>query len=202
MCRLMLSTTWCIFIYNAQTLITGILAILAAAVTVWATLRSAKINAKATLDSAVMMMAHNSEQIAIARAVQDMKDSEARSAAARELVAKLISLKDCIDPTFRPSPTGAFQTYHGRAVALFPGIEGVRLFDAIEQARLIGGAVSQEYGELIGWVSEVVSNDVIGNLREKFLAEGVEIRARAERLERNLNDIACHAPAEDDSKAL
>lgn len=190
MCHLILSTVWCNFIYNAQTLIAGILAILAAAITVWATLRSAKIGAKATLQSAAMMMTHNSEQIARAEAAQKAKDAEARSAAARELVAKLISLKDCIDPTFQRSPAGSVPANSGRGASLFPGIEGVRMADALEQARLIGGMEHQEFTELAGWVEEVLQISEFGNLRDELLAAGVEKRLRAEDLIRRISSIA------------
>lgn len=53
MCHLLLSTVWCNFIYNAQgligglfTLLTGVLALVAARLTVRSTLRSAEITAK------------------------------------------------------------------------------------------------------------------------------------------------------------
>jgi hypothetical protein len=183
---------WCNFLYNAQgliggllTLFTGVLALVAAGLTVRSTLRSAEITAEATLRSAAMMMAQNSQQIAEARAEQEAKGKLAKSAAAKELRGRLIALKDCIDPNRRPS-----RHFLGRAADLFGGVEAVRLADSIDQVRLIGGVEQQEYIEIMTWVEEVLQNAGAGSSQEKFLAEGIEFRERADALAARLNALA------------
>lgn len=180
---------WCSFIYNAQTLIAGVLAILAAVITVWATLRSAKINAEATLKSAAMMMNHSARQIAKEDADNRARLAEARGSAATEMRGRLIALKGTIDPNRRPTG-GAGGMFQGRAAEMFPGIDGVKLAASLDQARLVGGIIQKEYIELAGWVDEVLANQEIRNQRDQFILQGMRMRERAEELIRALDNLA------------